>query len=112
MTALQNLAEAAMRQDGAELQTFALARAVDEQADYGARWFAQVVGLKVRAVESARDVVDLAFRVSGGSGYSAGNELARLYRDVLAGIFHPSDEESAHATVASSVLGPLASPEG
>lgn len=106
------IAEAAMRQDGAELQTFALARAVDEQADYGARWFAQVVGLKVRAVESARDVVDLAFRVSGGSGYSAGNELARLYRDVLAGIFHPSDEESAHATIANSVLGPIANPEG
>ena len=101
------IAEAALRQDGSELQTFALARAVDEQADYGARWFAQVVGLKVRAVESARDVVDLAFRVSGGSGYSAINELARLYRDVLAGIFHPSDEESTHATIASSVLGPL-----
>jgi len=24
---------------------------------------------------------------------------------VLAGIFHPSDDESAHATVATSVLG-------
>ena len=75
--------------------------------DHGARWFAQLVGLKVRATESARTVVDLAVRVSGGGSYGAGSELSRLYRDVLAGMFHPSDDESAHATLASSVLGPL-----
>lgn len=101
------VADAALVQDGAELQVFALARDVDEQADHGARWFAQVVGLKVRAVESARRVVDLALQVSGGGSYYSGGELGRLYRDVLAGIFHPSDDESAHSTVAQSVLGPL-----
>ncbi|MDM7856333.1 acyl-CoA dehydrogenase family protein [Cellulomonas alba] len=101
------VADAALAQDGAELQVFALARDVDEQADHGARWFAQVVGLKVRAVESARRVVDLALQVSGGASYYTGGELGRLYRDVLAGIFHPSDDESAHSTVAQSVLGPL-----
>ena len=95
-----------LAQDGAELQVFALARDVDEQADHGARWFAQLVGLKVRATESARVVVDAAIRVSGGGSYFSGNELGRLYRDVLAGMFHPSDDESAHATVATSVLGP------
>ncbi len=101
------IADAALLQDGAELQVFALARDVDEQADHGARWFAQLVGLKVRATESARQVVELALRASGGGAYFSGNELGRLYRDVLAGIFHPSDDESAHATVAASVLGPL-----
>ncbi|PWD51880.1 acyl-CoA dehydrogenase [Serinibacter arcticus] len=100
------VAEAAMRHDGARLQVLALARDVDERADHGARWFAQLVGLKVRAIEDARAVVDLVLRVSGGAGYSTGNEINRLYRDVLAGIFHPSDEESAHATIASSILGP------
>ncbi|GAA4624185.1 acyl-CoA dehydrogenase family protein [Cellulomonas oligotrophica] len=100
------VADAALAQDGAELQVFALARDVDEDADHGARWFAQLVGLKVRATESARVVVDLALRVSGGGAYSSGSELARLYRDVLAGIYHPSDDESAHGTVATSVLGP------
>ncbi len=100
------IADAALVQDGAELQVFGLARDVDEDADHGARWFAQVVGLKVRAVESARAVVDLAVRVSGGGSYRRDAELMRLYRDVLAGLYHPSDEESAHATVASSVLGP------
>lgn len=104
------IAEAAMRHDGAVLQVLALARDVDERADHGARWFAQLVGLKVRAVEDARAVVDLVLRVSGGASYSSGNEINRLYRDVLAGIFHPSDEESAHATVATSVLGPLDTP--
>ena len=101
------IADAALLQDGAELQVFALARDVDEQADHGARWFAQLVGLKVRATESARQVMELALRASGGGAYFSGNELGRLYRDVLAGIFHPSDDESAHATVAASVLGPL-----
>jgi alkylation response protein AidB-like acyl-CoA dehydrogenase len=101
------VADAALLQDGAELQVFALARDVDEQVDHGARWFAQVVGLKVRAVDSARRVVDLALQVSGGASYYTGGELGRLYRDVLAGIFHPSDDESAHSTVAQSILGPL-----
>ncbi|UJP39053.1 acyl-CoA dehydrogenase family protein [Cellulomonas palmilytica] len=100
------IADAALLQDGAELQVFALARDVDEQVDHGGRWFAQLVGLKVRATESARQVVELALRAAGGGSYFSGNELGRLYRDVLAGIFHPSDDESAHATVATSVLGP------
>ncbi len=103
------VADAALAQDGAELEVFALARGIDEGEDYGARLFAQLVGLKVRATETARTVVDRALRVSGGAGYATGQELNRLYRDVLAGIYHPSDDESAHATVAQSVLGP---PEG
>ena len=101
------VADAALAQDGAELEVFALARGIDEAEDYGARLFAQLVGLKVRATEAARVVVDLALRVSGGAGYYTSQELSRLYRDVLAGIYHPSDDESAHATVAQSVLGPL-----
>lgn len=96
-----------MEQDGAVLQVLALARDVDEDADHGARWFAQLVGLKVRAIESARRVVDLVLRVSGGGSYTATGEIARIYRDVLAGIFHPSDEESAHSTIATSILGPV-----
>ncbi len=101
------VADAGLAQDGAELEVFALSRGVDEGEDYGPRLFAQLVGLKVRATEAARVVVDLALRVSGGAGYYTGQELNRLYRDVLAGIYHPSDDESAHGTVAQSLLGPL-----
>ncbi|MFF1528976.1 acyl-CoA dehydrogenase family protein [Cellulomonas sp. NPDC058312] len=102
------VASAAIAQDGIEPQVWSLARDVDEQADHGARWFSLLVGLKVRATETARDVVDKAVRASGGGTYFAGNELGRLYRDVLAGMFHPSDDESAHGTVATAWLGPLA----
>ena len=101
------IADAAIAQDGIYPQLDALARDVDERADHGSLWFPRLVGLKIRATETARHVVDQAVRVSGGSTYFSGSELGRLYRDVLAGIFHPSDAESAHSTVANAYLGPL-----
>ncbi|BDI23113.1 acyl-CoA dehydrogenase family protein [Herbiconiux sp. L3-i23] len=101
------IADAAIAQDALAPQIASLARDVDELVDHGAQWFPKLVGLKVRATETARVVVDKAIRVSGGSSYSAESELARLYRDVLAGMFHPSDDESAHATVANAWLGPV-----
>lgn len=99
------VADAAIAQDALLPQLDALAHDVDVIADHGAQWFPKLVGLKVRATETARQVVDQAIRVSGGSSYFSGSELGRLYRDVLAGIFHPSDDESAHATVANAWLG-------
>lgn len=86
-----------------------IARDVDEKVDHGGQWFPKLVSLKVNATETAREVVDAAIRVSGGSSYFKGSELERLYRDVLAGMFHPSDDESAHNTVANAWLGPLES---
>ncbi|YCP96562.1 acyl-CoA/acyl-ACP dehydrogenase [Arthrobacter sp. R4-81] len=86
-----------------------IAHDVDEKVDYGSQWFPKLVSLKVNATETAREVVDVAIRVSGGSSYFKGSELERLYRDVLAGMFHPSDDESAHNTVANAWLGPLES---
>ncbi|QTX04038.1 acyl-CoA dehydrogenase family protein [Agromyces archimandritae] len=101
------IADAAIAQDALEPQLTALARDVDTLADHGGRWFAKLSGVKIRSTETARQVVDQAIRVAGGGSYFAGNELGRLYRDVLAGIFHPSDDESAHATVANAWLGPV-----
>jgi alkylation response protein AidB-like acyl-CoA dehydrogenase len=101
------IADAAIAQDALAPQIDSLARDVDELADHGGQWFPKLVGLKVRATETAREVVDKAIRVSGGSSYTAGAELSRLYRDVLAGMFHPSDDESAHGTVANALLGPI-----
>jgi len=102
----RRVAAAAIAQDGIYPQVEALARDVDERR---ARedWFPALVGLKVRATENARYVVDQAVRVTGGAAYFSGHELGRLYRDVLAGVFHPSSEDSAHATVAAALLGPL-----
>jgi hypothetical protein len=53
-------------------------------------------------------VVEDAIRVGGGSSYFASAELSRLYRDVLAGISHPSDGESLHGAWANLLLGPTA----
>ena len=101
------IADAAIALDGIVPQIDALAREVDERTDRGDQWFRALVGLKIRATETAQFVVNQAIRVSGGATYSTGNELGRLYRDVLAGGFHPSNEDSAHSTVATALLGPL-----
>ncbi|HKU02681.1 MAG TPA: acyl-CoA dehydrogenase family protein [Arthrobacter sp.] len=101
------VAEAAMAMDSLYPQLKAVTADVDALADHGSHWFPKLVGLKVNATETARRVVDLAIRVSGGSSYFRGSELERLYRDVLAGMFHPSDDESAHNTVANAWLGPM-----
>lgn len=101
------IADAALAMDGLYPQLESVARDVDNLADHGGQWFPKLVGLKVRATETARTVVDLIIRVSGGGTYFAGNELGRLYRDVLAGMFHPSDDESAHSTIANAWLGPI-----
>ena len=66
-------------------------------------------GVKHRAITMSKHVVDQAMLVAGGGSYFSSNELSRLYRDVLAGAFHPSDPESAHSTAASAWLGPLES---
>jgi alkylation response protein AidB-like acyl-CoA dehydrogenase len=88
-------------------QLATLARDVDDRVDHGGRWFSLLSGVKHRAVVSAKHLVDEAILVAGGSAFFASNELSRLYRDVLAGMFHPSDPESAHGTAATAWLGPL-----
>jgi len=101
------IASAALALDGIWPQLDQIAGEIDALVDRGAGYFRATAGLKVRATETARYVVDEAIRCSGGSTYFSRSELGRLYRDVLAGIFHPSDDESAHSTVAQSLLGPL-----
>ncbi|WP_292832401.1 acyl-CoA dehydrogenase family protein [Microbacterium sp.] len=103
------IAGMALAYDGLLPQIDALARDIDAQADHGAQWFAKLSGLKHRAVDAAKRIVDEAMLVAGGSSYFTHNELSRLYRDVLAGMFHPSDPESAHSTVATAWLGPISS---
>ncbi|GAA1050536.1 acyl-CoA dehydrogenase family protein [Arthrobacter russicus] len=106
------VAKAAMLMDGIYPQIDVLAAEVDGQADHGTQWFAKLVGLKIRSTAAAREVVDLAIQVNGGASYFTGNELGRLYRDVLAGQFHPSSEDSALGTIATAWLGPVPDPAG
>lgn len=101
------IAEMALAYDALLPQVTSLAVDVDAAADHGALWFAKLSGLKHRAVVAAKQIVDEAMLVAGGSSYFTRSELSRLYRDVLAGMFHPSDPESAHSTVAAAWLGPV-----
>ncbi|TXK11099.1 acyl-CoA dehydrogenase family protein [Microbacterium wangchenii] len=100
------VADMAIAYDALPPQLAALAGDVDGLVDHGPRWFSLLSGVKHRAVTTAKHVVDDAMLVAGGSSYFSRNELSRLYRDVLAGLFHPSDRESAHAAAATAWLGP------
>ena len=100
------LADAALALDALAPQIETLSADVDNLVDHGAAWFRKLTGVKHRATETARYVVDQSARVAGGGGYRSSSELARLQRDVLAGIYHPSDTESVHSTVATNLLGP------
>lgn len=99
------LADAAIQLDGLFPQIAQIARDVDEQVDRGGLWLPQLSAVKSRATEVAVDVVEKAIRASGGSSYFNRHELSRLYRDVLAGIFHPSDDESVHGAWGNVLLG-------
>jgi alkylation response protein AidB-like acyl-CoA dehydrogenase len=101
------IADAALALDALSPQLHEVARDRDQGVDRGTRWFRDLAGLKHRSVETARHVVDQAMRIAGGGAYRTSAELSRLQRDVLAGIYHPSDTEAVHATVAVDLLGPL-----
>lgn len=104
------LANAAIAQDALLPQLEELSRDLDGGVDRGDQWFRALVGLKSRATRTAKDVVDAAIGVVGGAAFTNSSELGRLYRDVLAGGFHPSNEDSVHSTVATALLGPPTPP--
>lgn len=101
------LADAAIRMNSAHAEVTLIARDLDEGRDRGALWMPQLSAAKNAAAEASLHAVDQAIRSSGGSSYGSTKELSRLYRDVLAGLFQPSDQESLHGAWANAVLGPL-----
>jgi len=101
------VADMALGYDSLPVQVESLASDVDDLADHGAMWFPKLSAIKHRAATTAKQVVDEAMLVAGGSSFFTRNELSRLYRDVLAGMFHPSDPESVHSALANAWLGPV-----
>ena len=81
-----------------------LARDVDE-ARARDDWFLALAAARNRVTDEARRAVDVAMRLVGASGFQADGELARLYRDVLAGLFHPSSSRALASTVRGSISG-------
>ena len=101
-------AEAGLRQLAVDTQLRSVAADIDAGADLGPEWFPRLVAAKTQAVRTAKAQADFALEASGGAAYHRGSELSRIYRDVMAGVFHPSDDESAHQTLANALLGPVA----
>ncbi len=62
-------------------------------------WFLALGAMRNRVTDAARNAVTEAMRIAGTRGYQADSELARLYRDALAGLFHPTSARSLAATV-------------
>lgn len=101
------LASAALRLNSASAEVTLAARDLDDGRDRGDLWYPQLSAGKNAASEASLHAVEQAIRSTGGSSYSNSNELSRLYRDVLAGLFQPSDQESLHSSWANVVLGPV-----
>lgn len=100
------IAEAAIILDGVKRDLMALATDFVQQKE-DPLWFVKFSTIKNKAVETSIKALDEIIRASGGSSYKNNNELSRLYRDVLAGIFQPSDQESLHNSWANALLGPI-----
>lgn len=98
------IADAAIDYESIPPQLDSYTRDFDDLVDHGAGWSRRLVGAKLRATEMARRVVEAAFRCAGGAGFDNGTELNRLYRDALAGMFHPSGWESARPIFAGAYL--------
>ncbi len=83
------------------------ARDVENGVDRGPIWMPQLSAVKNAAAEASLRAVEQAVRACGGSSYFNRSELSRLYRDVVAGLFQPSDQESLHSAWANAMLGPV-----
>ena len=101
------IATAALEMNAVGPQIRELARDVENGVDRGPIWMPQLSAVKNSAAEASLRAVEQAVRACGGSSYFNRSELSRLYRDVVAGLFQPSDQESLHSAWANVVLGPV-----
>lgn len=101
------IAEAALSMNTVGPQIRELARDIDAGVDRGLIWMPQLSAAKNASAEATLRAVEQAIRACGGSSYYNRHELSRLYRDALAGLFQPSDQESLHGAWANVVLGPI-----
>lgn len=101
------LAQAGMRMLSLDALQRSIATDLQLAADHAQSWFARLVTLRTVAGQTARENVETAGQLLGGGGYFRGSEFERLYRDVQASWYHPSNAASAENTVASWLVGPL-----
>ena len=101
------VAEAAIALDAIPAQIEQLAVGLETEKSYTFMWLPRLSALKNRAAEASKFAVEEMVRSCGGRSYYNDTELSRLWRDVLAGLFQPSDQESLHDAWANMLLGPI-----
>ena len=99
------VAKMAMRIEAMDAQMDRVVSDWAANVDYGAAWPMKIVANKYNVTEGAKEVVDRAMAVSGGTGMFKKSELERLYRDVRAGGFHPASTLLAPEIVGKIALG-------
>ncbi len=105
--ARRRIAHMAIDLDGLTPQLDRATADIEAGVDRGPLWMPQLSAIKYRVTDTVLRVVADAMKAAGGSSYFTRNELSRLYRDALAGVFHPTSEDSVHGMWASALLGPL-----
>lgn len=101
------IADAALLMHSVGPQVRELARDLEAGVDRGPAWMPHLSAAKNSASEATLRAVEQCVRACGGASYSNRHELSRLYRDALAGLFQPSDQESLHGAWANLTLGPV-----
>lgn len=101
------IAEAALTLEGIQTQIDAMSDDIENGTDHGIFWMPRLSALKNRSTEASKRAVEEIVRASGGRCYYNDNELSRLLRDVYAGLFQPSDQESLHDAWANILLGAI-----
>lgn len=101
------IAEAGLTMEGVGPRIRELCALVESAEAPSLAWLPRLSAVKNAASEASLRTVEQCIRACGGSSYYDKNELSRLYRDVLAGLFQPSDQESLHSAWANLLLGPV-----
>lgn len=104
----RRIAQMAIALDGLYPQIDCATDDLEKGVDRGPRWMPQLSAIKYRVTETVHGIVTDAMKAAGGGSYFTRNELSRLYRDALAGLFHPTSEDSVHGMWATAILGPVA----
>ncbi len=99
------IAEMRLRLEAIDAQFDRLINDWDANVDYGGEWPLKIVATKYNVVEGAKEIVDKALTLSGGTGMFKVSELERLYRDVRCGGFHPANSLLTHEIVGKITLG-------
>ncbi|MEO7349012.1 MAG: acyl-CoA dehydrogenase family protein [Terrimesophilobacter sp.] len=98
------LADALMEYMSVPAQLDVNCRDVDDLADHGAEWPLRLVSARINACTVARHATEAAMACVGGTGFNNSNELSRLLRDAMAGLFHPPSAEAARPLFAAALL--------